>query len=96
MRRDHKLRSGTVCIPTDSYVDDTTLHHEHSPGAPACPSYQELQEAKLHAEDWAESWLGKFGHAKTRILSASQDQLLQAPTPTIDGKPIRISDKLDT
>ena len=36
----------TVCIPTDIYADDTTLHHEHSPRAPACPSYQELTKFK--------------------------------------------------
>ena len=81
-----------VCIPTDIYADDTTLHHEHSPRAPDCPSYQELQEAINCTEDWAESWHGKFGHAKTRILSTSQDQLLQALTPTINGQPIKIAD----
>ena len=82
----------TVCIPTDIYADDTTLRHEHSPRAPACPSYQELQEAINCTEDWAESWHGKFRHAKTRIMSTSQDKLLQALTPTIDGQPIRIAD----
>ena len=82
----------TVCIPTDIYADDTTLHHEHSPRAPACPSYQELQDAINCTEDWAESWHGKFGHAKTRIMTTSQDQLLHALTPTIDGQPIRIAD----
>ena len=82
----------TVCIPTDIYADDTTLHHEHSPRAPACPSYQELQEAINCTEDWAKSWHGKFGHAKTRSMATSQDQLLQALTPTIDGQPIRIAD----
>ena len=78
----------TVSIPTEIYADDTTLHklhHEHSK-LPSCSTYPAQQEAIDCTEEWAESWHGKFSHAKTRILSTNKDIMLEARlTPTMEG-----------
>ena len=81
----------TVNIPTEIYADDTTLHHEHSK-LPSCPTYPALQEAIDCTEEWAESWHGKFGHAKTRILSTNKDIMLEALTPTMEGRAVTVTD----
>ena len=75
----------TVSIPTEIYADGTTMHHEHSKLA-SCSTYQALGEAIDCTEEWAESWHGKFGHAKTRILSTNKDIMLEALTPTMEGQ----------
>ena len=81
----------TVSIPTEIYADDTTLHHEHSK-LPSCSTYPALQEAIDCTEEWAESWHGKFGHAKTRILSTNKDIMLEALTPTMEGQAVTVTD----
>ena len=81
----------TVSIPTEIYADDTTLHHEHSK-LPSCSTYPALQEVIDCTEDWAESWHGKFGHAKTRILSTNKDIMLEALTPTMEGQAVTVTD----
>ena len=81
----------TVSIPTEIYGDNTTLHHEHSK-LPSCSTYPALQEAIDRTEEWAESWHGKFGHAKTRILSTNKDIMLDALTPTMEGQAVTVTD----
>ena len=80
-----------MSIPTEIYADDTTLHHEHSK-LPSCSTYPALQEAIDCTEEWAESWHGKFGHAKTRILSTNKDIMLEALTPTMEGQAVTVTD----
>ena len=81
----------TVSIPTEIYADDTTLHHEHSK-LPSCSTYPALQEAIDCTEEWAESWHGNFGHAKTRILSTNKDIMLEALTPAMEGHAVTVTD----
>ena len=81
----------TVSIPTEIYADDTTLHHEHSK-LPSCSTYPALQEAIDCTEEWAETWHGKFGHAKTRILSTNKDIMLEALSPTMEGHAVTLTD----
>ena len=81
----------TVSIPTEIYADDTTLHYEQSK-LPSCSTYPALQEAIDCTEELAESWHGKFGHAKTRILSTNKDIMLEALTPTMEGHAVTVTD----
>lgn len=79
----------TSRIPCNIFADDTLLHQLHPKLSPR-PSYIELQAAIDRTEDWAVSWNGQFGHAKTKIMSTNSEKLLQAITPTINGIPIEI------
>ena len=84
--------ASTVSIPTDIYAEDTTLHHEHSKVPSQCSTYPALQEAIDCTKEWAESWHGKFGHAKTRILSTNKDIVLEALTPTMERHAVTVTD----
>ena len=81
----------TVSTSTEIYADDTTLHHEHSKLS-SCSTYPDLQEAIDCTEEWAASLHGKFGHAKTRILSNNKDIMLEALTPTMEGHAVTVTD----
>ena len=68
--------------------------HYPAPWAQQTPfmSYPALQEAIDCTEEWAESWHGKFGLAKTRILSTNKDIMLEALTPTMEGHAVTVTD----
>ena len=54
-------------VHTELYADDALLHqaHQHNQEVSLSP----LQEAVTSAENWAISWRGRFGHAKTKMMS---------------------------
>ena len=78
-------------FPKEIYADDTTLHHEHSK-LPSGSTYPALQQAIDCTKKWAESWHGKFDHAKTRILSTNKDILLETLTPTMEEHDVTVAD----
>ena len=55
---------------TDIYADDTIIRQLLIPSHVE-ESLQSLQTAVSAAEQWASSWNGRFGHAKTAILAGS-------------------------
>ena len=53
------------------------------------PKHEEISSA---TDECVESWHGKFGHAKTRILSTNEDIMLEALTPTMEGHAVTVTD----
>ena len=53
---------------------------------------QLYRRRSIAPEEWAESWHGKSGLAKTRILSINKDIMLEAFTPTMEGHAVTVTD----
>ena len=73
-------------VHTELYADDALLHqaHQHNQEVSLSP----LQEAVTSAENWAISWRGRFGHAKTKMMSSSTN--IQTGMLRIENKAIDI------
>ena len=85
----------THCLcPNRHLRDDTTLHHEHSPRAPACPSYQELQEAKTAQKTGPNRGTESSGKPKPGICqqakTSSFKHLHPQSTDSREGSPTTI------
>ena len=75
-------------VHTELYADDALLHqaHQHNQEVSLSP----LQEAVTSAENWAISWRGRFGHAKTKMMTSStniQTGMLRIENEAIDIVP---------
>ena len=65
------LTSHTKPVANELYADDTLLHQLH----PRCEEFSlmPLQSAVEAAENWALSWHGRFGSAKTKMMTSLQN-----------------------
>ena len=53
---------------------------------------QLYRRRSIAPEEWAESWHGKSGLAKARILSINKDIMLEAFTPTMEGHAVTVTE----
>ncbi len=75
-----------VNLTTEIYADDTLLHHAQRK---TDTSSAHLQEGVNGAEHWALAWHGRFGHAKTKMMTLCGRTTSIAPAPLfIEGSPI--------
>lgn len=80
-----------VGIPTELYADDAVLHHQTK--SSDITSLEPLQTAVSHAEQWALSWNGRFGHAKTKLLvirARNQQPAILPSSVLIEESPIEV------
>ena len=82
------LPSYTEPVETELYADDALLHQQHK-------RYEELslvalQDAVDTAENWALSWHGKFGCAKTKMMTSSPTVFPERDTVRIENEAIKI------
>ena len=82
------LPSHTKPVATELYADDALLHQLH----PRCEelSLMPLQNAVEAAENWALSWHGRFGSAKTKMMTSLQNISPEHKTIHIENEAIKI------
>ena len=78
----------TKPVTTELYADDALLHQLH----PRCEelSLMPLQNAVEAAENWALSWHGRFGCAKTKMITSLQNTFSFQEMIHIENEAIKI------